>query len=480
MITHKMTRWNGKENKLDRDWTCKFRNSRRKWVWSAIVLSLCLNSLTPTHHKEPMLWIHANGTSFRSSGKLGVDRNNSRMDQSDEEALPIGPMCQANPWPTVIPAQIYVCGYFLQEKVVRNTYPELDSLETIRLTQSNFKNTTKNDVLIMRTDRPCGVSLQQMLHSFPGMVFHVNGEAYGGEVWDRYVNSISSQDQWRSEPTKSSSAGHSTRGSEKTLSHPPPRNLHLGYVADSEYSVRLFYGNMAISIATPKEQELLFDHSKKPRNTGEAFLIYTNSNCHPLREKAFDSIITATLSNLPQPLARSEMAHKGGKCWGYLKNASLVRETQWPSPRSGWGKNYKMYRHYRFCFVPDKRYTPGYVTEKIVEAFWAGCIPIYYGTEEVFDIFNRHAFIYYNMSDPQPSLDQIAHLQSNQMAYNHMLDQPILANGTATIERFFLLKGDGIGKQGSLKQKIRETVCALSGDRKSGTHSSKKEQASSK
>ena len=455
-----MTRLNGNEKKHDQHWTCKTRYSRRKLVCTAIFLLLCFNSLAEIRRNELLAWIHGDGTTWSRTDKLGKVTNNSQKDQSDEEALSVGPMCRTNPWPTVIPPHIYVCGYRGQGNVVRNTYPELDSLKSIVLTRSNFKNTTKNDVLIRGTMGRCDVSVQQMLHSFPGMVFHVNGEAFGGELWDRYVKSRSS-------------------GSEKTLSHPPPRNLHLGYVADSEYSVRLFYGNMIISTAPPQKQEWLFNHSKKPRNTGEAFLIYTSSNCQRVREWAFDSIITATLANLRQPLSASTMAHKGGKCWGNLKNASLVRSTQWPiQRRSNWGDNYKVYRHYRFCLVPDKLNTPGYVTEKIVLAFWAGCIPIYYGTEQVFDIFNRHAFIYYNASNPKPALHQIVHLESNRTAYNHMLDQPILANGTTTMERYFLFKGDGMGNHGSLKQKIRETVCALSGERKNETHSSKEEQAS--
>ena len=181
-----------------------------------------------------------------------------------------------------------------------------------------------------------------------------------------------------------------------------------------------------------------------------------------MRKKAFDSILDATLAHLPQPLPSSSMAHRGGKCWGTRRNASLVRRTPWPQGK--WNDNYKMYQHYRFCLVPDKLFRSGYVTEKIVLAFWGGCIPLYYGTDQVFDIFNRHAFIYFNFSDPQPALDQIVHLESNRTAYYNMLDQPILANGTETMKRYFVLQGNGLDTHGSLKHKIRETACALSGD----------------
>jgi hypothetical protein len=33
----------------------------------------------------------------------------------------------------------------------------------------------------------------------------------------------------------------------------------------------------------------------------------------------------------------------------------------------------------------------GYITEKILNTFLAGCIPIYYGTTEILNIFNKKA-----------------------------------------------------------------------------------------
>jgi alpha(1,3/1,4) fucosyltransferase len=48
----------------------------------------------------------------------------------------------------------------------------------------------------------------------------------------------------------------------------------------------------------------------------------------------------------------------------------------------------------------ENRAARGYNTEKIINAFQAGSIPIYYGTTEVFDVFNARAFVFYNVSDP--------------------------------------------------------------------------------
>ncbi len=47
----------------------------------------------------------------------------------------------------------------------------------------------------------------------------------------------------------------------------------------------------------------------------------------------------------------------------------------------------------------------GYVTEKIMEAFASGSIPIYYGAKEVLLDFNFEAFIFCESDD---SLDDLA------------------------------------------------------------------------
>jgi hypothetical protein len=99
----------------------------------------------------------------------------------------------------------------------------------------------------------------------------------------------------------------------------------------------------------------------------------------------------------------------------------------------------------------------GYITEKIIFAFWAGCLPIYYGTEEIFSIFNRKAFIYYDIRNPKPALDEIRFLQENPDAYRGKMAEPILAeNGTQVIKELFSIKDEFMG--GWLKKRIRTWI----------------------
>ena len=89
-------------------------------------------------------------------------------------------------------------------------------------------------------------------------------------------------------------------------------------------------------------------------------------------------------------------------------------------------------------------------------AFIGGCIPIYYGSVEIFDIFNKNSFVFYNISNPQPALDLVENLESNETRYEEMMGEPIAANGKVTIEEYFSFN-NSIGN-GVLKKRIREKL----------------------
>ena len=66
----------------------------------------------------------------------------------------------------------------------------------------------------------------------------------------------------------------------------------------------------------------------------------------------------------------------------------------------------------------------GYVTEKIVNAFYSGAIPIYWGSANINDFFNKEAFI--NVSDFKDldeCIDYIVNLSKEKI--NYMQKQPI-------------------------------------------------------
>ncbi len=99
----------------------------------------------------------------------------------------------------------------------------------------------------------------------------------------------------------------------------------------------------------------------------------------------------------------------------------------------------------------------GYVSEKIVNAFAAGSIPIYYGTTDIFKIFNHRAFIFFNSSNPERALRQIKRLERNSTEFHQVLSEPILTNGTFTVNEYFSLSGS-VG-DGRLRNRILSLVC---------------------
>lgn len=69
--------------------------------------------------------------------------------------------------------------------------------------------------------------------------------------------------------------------------------------------------------------------------------------------------------------------------------------TEWDTPnRDGFYQNYQLYHDYKYCLVMENRALEGYMTEKLANAFLGGCLPIYYGTKEVFDVFHEDAFTF--------------------------------------------------------------------------------------
>jgi hypothetical protein len=103
---------------------------------------------------------------------------------------------------------------------------------------------------------------------------------------------------------------------------------------------------------------------------------------------------------------------------------------------------------------------PGYVTEKIAQAFSANTIPIYFGASAVFEHFNEDSFIYVDVNDAEAqtaAVARIIELEQDPVAYEAMLRQPIIKEPVRdTLEKYFSIT-DEVGG-GQLKKRIREML----------------------
>lgn len=89
-------------------------------------------------------------------------------------------------------------------------------------------------------------------------------------------------------------------------------------------------------------------------------------------------------------------------------------------------------KKFKFSIAHENESFPGYVTEKIVTAFRAGCIPIYWGAPDVVKDFNPKSFINATQLDAQKLMDKIKALDQDEQTYRAMLQEPpILKKETA-------------------------------------------------
>lgn len=83
--------------------------------------------------------------------------------------------------------------------------------------------------------------------------------------------------------------------------------------------------------------------------------------------------------------------------------------------------------YYKFALCPENSIYEGYVTEKIVDAYAGGCIPLYSGTISVSDDFNHKAFLNYRAFNSMAEfVNEVRYLDNNYQKYMDMYRQPLL------------------------------------------------------
>ncbi|WP_303005530.1 glycosyltransferase family 10 domain-containing protein [Bacteroides congonensis] len=82
---------------------------------------------------------------------------------------------------------------------------------------------------------------------------------------------------------------------------------------------------------------------------------------------------------------------------------------------------------YKFNIAFENCSHDGYATEKIMEAFAAGVVPIYYGDPRIAEDFNPKAFVNaHDFSSFDAMIERIKEIDSNDELYLSMLNEPII------------------------------------------------------
>jgi hypothetical protein len=77
----------------------------------------------------------------------------------------------------------------------------------------------------------------------------------------------------------------------------------------------------------------------------------------------------------------------------YVKCPGLMRRRRFPSHRGPVPRKDAVMRQYKFAMAYENAAFPGYVTEKIFDALFAGCVPVYLGAPNVTDYIPADTFI---------------------------------------------------------------------------------------
>lgn len=128
--------------------------------------------------------------------------------------------------------------------------------------------------------------------------------------------------------------------------------------------------------------------------------VYSNSDTDGARKKLFDE------------LNRYHHVDAGGK----LFNNISERVTD----------KYEFEHCHKFSIACENSSHPGYCTEKIVQSFAAGTIPIYYGDATINMDFNEKAFVNcHKYSNIKEVVEFVKFLDQNRDAYFQMLSEPV-------------------------------------------------------
>jgi hypothetical protein len=322
--------------------------------------------------------------------------------------------------PNRSPRHVYWCGYpNMFNQFAFNMGDHLFPENSITELRPGFVS-GKDDVLLYPCGGPCTIKVRSQIPiEFKGQVVSFNGES---------TPCLSSHHQ----------------------NVVPVSAIDAGFWKNSSGLQALFMSMHMLTTVGREYQDKIFrsEHYFRGSNhTRDRFLIYAVSNCVGFREQAFSA-----LSHLGK-------VEYGGRCMARSqpgRNVSNIVRAPDAVIKSGWGENHIIFQPYRFALVMENKQFDRYITEKILNAFLAGCIPIYYGTPGVFDIFNKKAFIWYDINDPKQALDRIAYLEKNRTAYNEVVKEPVLANGEETIRKYFSWN-DELGN-GDIKWFIRDLL----------------------
>ena len=87
--------------------------------------------------------------------------------------------------------------------------------------------------------------------------------------------------------------------------------------------------------------------------------------------------------------------------------------------------------HYKFSICFENSKTQGYISEKLVDAFEAGTIPIYFGDDTILELLNNNSYIHVkDESEFDEKIELIKKIDNNDTLYQQMIREKIVLDDT--------------------------------------------------
>ena len=114
---------------------------------------------------------------------------------------------------------------------------------------------------------------------------------------------------------------------------------------------------------------------------------------------------------------------------------SFKRNTELIAPAIHTEGYIQFLKQFKFLICFENSEYPYYITEKLGNAYLAGCIPIYWGCTTVPLFLNVEAFIHVTSDDSfEDVYNRIQYIDTNEEAYMRMRSQPLFNNNTIPTE----------------------------------------------
>lgn len=146
------------------------------------------------------------------------------------------------------------------------------------------------------------------------------------------------------------------------------------------------------------------------------FVVSSGGGKGDIREKVFDE------------LCQYKKVDSGGRYRNNLPDHQPVAD------------KYEFQKNYKFSLAMENSNISGYTTEKIIDAWAAGTIPIYWGNPDIVKEFNPQSFI--QITDDGGWLEQVKAIDQSDSLFGEMCREPIYLSGQEipleVLEKFLL------------------------------------------